>query len=201
MFRSLLTSLKECISHGDLAKAFRTFSLIQLHVTASASHDQILEPINSLLGACSKLKSLQQGRQVHSQIISLGLDQHSLLLPKLVTLYSTFDLLPDAHLIAVKSSVLDPLVWNILISAYVRNGLSSEALSNYRQMLNLGIRPDEFSYPSVLKACGEQLNLGFGKEVHSSILVSNCGGSTCVQNALISMYGKWRYCSCSFPVQ
>lgn len=76
------------------------------------------------------------------------------------------------------------------MSAYVRNGLSDEALSTYRQMLNIGIRPDEFTYPSVLKACGEQLDLGFGKEVHNSILASKYGGSTCVQNALISMYGK-----------
>ncbi|XP_021749373.1 pentatricopeptide repeat-containing protein At1g71490-like [Chenopodium quinoa] len=187
MFHPFLTSLKECISHGDLGKAFRAFSLIQFHFTA---HDQILEPIYSLLIACSKHKSLQQGRQLHSQIICLGLDQHSLLLPKLVTLYSTFNLLPEAHLIAEKSSVLDPLVWNILISAYVRNGLSNKALCTYRQMLNFGIRPDEFTYPSVLKACGEQLDLGFGKEVHSSILVSNYGESICVRNALISMYGK-----------
>uniref|UniRef100_A0A803MXK5 Pentatricopeptide repeat-containing protein n=1 Tax=Chenopodium quinoa TaxID=63459 RepID=A0A803MXK5_CHEQI len=57
-------------------------------------------------------------------------------------------------------------------------------------MLNFGIRPDEFSYPSVLMACGEQLDLGFGKEVHNSILVSNYGESICVRNALISMYGK-----------
>ncbi|XP_021766099.1 pentatricopeptide repeat-containing protein At1g71490-like [Chenopodium quinoa] len=190
MFHPFLTSLKECISHGDLGKAFRAFSLIQLHVTASVAHDQILESISSLLIACSKHKLLQQGRQLHSQIICLGLDQHSLLLPKLVTFYSTFNILPEAHLIAEKSSVLDPLVWNILISAYVRNGLSNKALCTYSQMLKFGITPDEFTYPSVLKACGEQLDLGFGKEVHSSILVSNYGESICVQNALISMYGK-----------
>lgn len=190
MFHTLVTSLKEFISQGDLRKAFRTFSSIQIYVATSASYDQILEPIALLLVACSKFKLVQHGRQVHSRIISLGLDQHRYLLPKLVTLYSSFGLLTEAHLIVEKSSVLHPLVWNTLIAAYVRNGLSKEALCAYRQMLDFGIRPDAYTYPSVLKACGEQLDLRFGREVHGYILVSEYGGSLCVQNALISMYGK-----------
>ncbi|KAL2921694.1 hypothetical protein RDABS01_013185 [Bienertia sinuspersici] len=190
MFHSLLASVTGSINQGDLGKAFRAFSLIQLNGAASASYDQILKPISSLLLACSKQKLLQQGRQVHAQIITLGLDQHRPLLPRLVTLYSTFNLYPEAHLIVENSNFLHPLSWNILISAYIRNGLSNEALSTYRQMLNFGVRPDEFTYPSVLKACGEQLNLSFGREVHNSILTSKCGDSLCVQNALISMYGK-----------
>ncbi|CAO2842354.1 unnamed protein product [Amaranthus hypochondriacus] len=190
MFHLLLTSLKEYIIQGDLRKAFSAFISIQLHVASFGSYDQYLKPLYSLLIACSKHKLIRPGKQIHSQILILGLDRHSLLVPKLVTLYSTFDLLPEAQLIAEKSGILHPLHWNVLISAYIRNGLSNEALFSYKQMLNFGIRPDEYTYPSVLKACGEQLNLCFGREVHNSLLVSEYGGCQYVQNALISMYGK-----------
>lgn len=190
MVYPLLSSLKEFIGHGDIKNAFRAFSSIQLHVASSSCYDLIVDPISSLLGACSNLKLLPQGGQLHAQIINLGFGQHCFLLSKLVNLYSNFNLLPQAHFLVKNSSLLHPLVWNILISAYTRNGLFKEALSIYKEMLNFGVRPDEFTYPSVLKACGEQADLAFGREIHKSILAGSCGMSLCVQNALISMYGK-----------
>ncbi|KAK9714559.1 hypothetical protein RND81_06G103100 [Saponaria officinalis] len=190
MVHSLLTSLKVFIDQRNLHKAFKVFSSIQLYVTSSSYHEIILESISCLLVGCSTQKLLSQAKQLHAQIINLGLNQHRHLLPKLVTLYSTFNQLPQAHFIAENSSFRHPLVWNILISAYVRNGFNGKALSTYKKMLDFGIIPDEFTYPSLLKACGEQKNPTFGKEIHMCISASGCGRSLCVQNALISMYGK-----------
>ncbi|KAF9609160.1 hypothetical protein IFM89_013550 [Coptis chinensis] len=36
-------------------------------------------------------------------------------------------------------------------------------------MVGLGVKPDKFTYPSVFKACGYELDLSFGKEVHKCI--------------------------------
>ncbi|KAH7861094.1 hypothetical protein Vadar_021627 [Vaccinium darrowii] len=58
-------------------------------------------------------------------------------------------------------------------------------------MVNAGIRPDNFTYPSVLKACGQELNLDFGREVHKSIDASCLDWCLFVQNALVSMYGRF----------
>ncbi|KAH9611012.1 hypothetical protein KSS87_013243 [Heliosperma pusillum] len=190
MVYPLLASLKVFIGQGNLRKAFEAFSSIQLYVTSFSYYDAVLEPISCLLVGCSKLKLFSQGKQLHAQIIHLGLDHHSLLLPKLITLYSTFNQLPQAHFIVVNSSFQHPLLWNILLSAYVKNEFSGKALSTYKQMLQFQVMPDEFTYPSILKACGEQRNLAFGKEIHTCISSSSCGRSLCVQNALISMYGK-----------
>lgn len=189
MIDSLLTSLKEFTSRGNLLDAFKTVSLIRLHAS-SASQDLIVHPISSLLSSCTDVKSLAEGRQLHGHIISLGFEQHPILVPKLVTFYSAFNLLVDAHVITENSNILHPFPWNLLISSYVRNGFCQKALSAYKQMVKKGIRPDNFTYPSVLKACGEELDLGFGKEVHESINASRIKWSLIVHNALISMYGK-----------
>ncbi|KAK9266410.1 hypothetical protein L1049_025267 [Liquidambar formosana] len=190
MIDSLLASLKDFSSQGHLSKAFKTFSLIQLHAPSTSSYDLILHPISSLLLSCANLKSLPQGKQLHAHIISLGLEQHPILVPKLVSFYSTFNLLVDAHVITKDSNNLNPVPWNHLISSYVRNGLCGKALSTYRQMLNKGIIPDNFTYPSVLKACGEEFDLGLGREVHKSIDASSLEWSLFVHNALVSMYGR-----------
>ena len=188
MIDSLLTSLKEFTSRGNILDAFKTFSLIRLH--ASSTSQDLIHPISSLLSSCTDVKFLAEGQQLHGLIISLGFEQHPVLVRKLVTFYSTFSLLVDAHVVTENSNILNPLPWNLLISAYVRNGLSQKALSAYKQMVSKGIRPDNFTYPSVLKACGEELDLCCGKEVHKAINVGHTGWSLIVHNALISMYGK-----------
>ena len=58
-------------------------------------------------------------------------------------------------------------------------------------MVNKGIRPDNFTYPSVLKSCGENLDVDFGRMVHNSISGSCHDRNLYVHNALISMYGKF----------
>ncbi|KAF8411572.1 hypothetical protein HHK36_004127 [Tetracentron sinense] len=84
----------------------------------------------------------------------------------------------------------DSNVNSIFYELWSRNGFCGEALSVYKQMVYKGIRPDEFTYPSVLKACGERFDLGFGREVHRSIDASCLQWSLFVQNALVSMYVK-----------
>ncbi|KAJ6348772.1 hypothetical protein OIU77_006364 [Salix suchowensis] len=164
MIDNLFNSLRDLARKGHLLKAFETFSLIKLHAS-SANHDVILHSISSLLYSCTNLKSLPQGKQIHAHTISLGFENHLVLVPKLVTFYSSFSLLADAHIITVNSNIVNPLPWNLLISSYVNNGLHGEALSAYREMVHKGVRPDDFTYPSVLKACGEKLDLDFGREM------------------------------------
>ncbi|XP_044510211.1 pentatricopeptide repeat-containing protein At1g71490-like [Mangifera indica] len=190
MMDDLVASLKDFSSQGLLGKAFKTFSLIRLHASSRDSYFNILLSISSLLLCCNKVKALRQGKQLHGCVFSLGLEQHPILVPKMVTFYSTFNLVIDAHVVVDHSSILHPLPWNILISLYVRNGLFAEALGAYKQMGSRGVRADSFTYPSVLKACGEMMDLGFGREVHKSI--NSCDEqSLFVNNALVSMYGKF----------
>ncbi|XVF54280.1 hypothetical protein PTKIN_Ptkin05aG0168200 [Pterospermum kingtungense] len=191
MLENILASLKEFATQGHLLKAFKSFSLIQLHISSVASYDVILHPISYLLVSCTNLKSLPPGKQLHAKIISLGLGGHPLLVPKLVTFYSTFNLLDDAQVVTENCTFLHPLPWNLLISSFVKNEHFEEALSAYRKMVNKGIRPDNFTYPSVLKACGERLDLDFGRMVHNSICGSCHHWNLYVSNALISMYGKF----------
>ena len=189
----LVAALKDFVTQGNLSNAFKTFFHIQHHAAASssASFHLLLHPISTLLLGCINLKSLPQGKQLHAHIISLGLDQHPILVSRLTSFYTNVNLLDDAYVAIESSSSLDPLPWNMLISSYVRNGFFVEALSAYKKMVNKRIEPDEFTYPSVLKACGELLDCATGVEVHKSIEASSMGWSLFVHNALVSMYGRF----------
>lgn len=190
MVDCLLTTLKDFAGQGHIRKAFRTFSLIQTNVSSQTPCDLVIQSLSSLLLCCTNCKSLSEGKQIHAHIINLGVAHSWNLVPRIITFYMTFGLLDDAHVIAETSNILHPLPWNLLISSYVRRGQNEEAFSAYRQMVNRGVRPDDFTYPSVLKACGEQLNLVFGRDIHKSIDASFLEGNLFVQNALVSMYAK-----------
>ncbi|CAN0928058.1 Pentatricopeptide repeat-containing protein At1g71490 [Linum grandiflorum] len=193
MLSFLVSCIKDLTSQGNLCKAFETFALVQRHArrTSYANHESLVDSISCLLFSCANWKSnWQGGRQLHGLMVSLGLERDPVLVPKLVTFYSNFDFLVETHAIVEDVNIMHPLPWNLLISAYVRNEMYGKALSAYKQMMSKGVRPDNFTYPSVLKACGEQSDLTFGKEVHSSIQASNHGWSLFVHNSLISMYSK-----------
>ncbi|KAL2232279.1 UNVERIFIED_CONTAM: Pentatricopeptide repeat-containing protein [Sesamum indicum] len=190
MMDCLLTTLKDFASQGYLSKAFKIFSHIQGHSLASGSWDFIVDSLSSLLFSCINFKLVSEGKQLHAQVITWGLEKNHALVPKLVSLYAAFGLLDDAHRVVTGSHILHPLPWNILISSYVNKGHFEEAIFAYEQMGLRRIRPDHCTYPCVLKACAEQSNLDFGKEVHRSINASSLKWNLFVQNALVSMYGK-----------
>ncbi|KAG7586684.1 Pentatricopeptide repeat [Arabidopsis thaliana x Arabidopsis arenosa] len=192
LIESLFKSIRHLASHGHLHDAFKTFSLLRLQSSSSAvSGDVVLHSAASLLSACVDVRAFVPGLQVHAHCISSGVEYHSALVPKLVTFYSAFNLHSEAQSINENSDILHPLPWNVLIASYAKNELFEEVVAAYKRMVSKGIRPDAFTYPSVLKACGETLDVASGRVVHGSIEVSSYKCSLYVCNALISMYKRF----------
>ncbi|KAK1418210.1 hypothetical protein QVD17_27353 [Tagetes erecta] len=181
-----ITSLKESATQNNLSKAFNTFSLIIQNHNASSTHFLL----HSLASLFTQVNTISQGKQLHAYAISSGFETSPVLVPKLATFYTLFNLLNDAYLVTDTSNILHPLPWNVVISGYVRAGRRKEGLYVYRKILHKGIIPDSFTYPSVLKACGEEFDLGFGKGVHGSIVKAGLEWNLFVHNALVFMYGK-----------
>ncbi|XP_051124512.1 pentatricopeptide repeat-containing protein At1g71490-like isoform X1 [Andrographis paniculata] len=190
MVDKLVIVLKDFASRGLLSKAFGTFSLVQVHALASTSIDSVVESICSLLSSCTNFKFFLEGKQLHAQVITQGIQDNHALVSKLVTYYTTTGFLSDAHLIVANAPIRYPLPWNILISSYVGKDYNQEAILSFKKMVYKGVRPDNFTYPSIVKACAELSNLDLGRQIHKSIICGSENWNLFVQNALISMYGK-----------
>ncbi|KAJ8537072.1 hypothetical protein K7X08_035473 [Anisodus acutangulus] len=80
--------------------------------------------------------------------------------------------------------------WNNLIKRSVILRHHEGALSLFREMLRLDWKPDGYTYPYVLKACGELRSLLYGESVHGMILTSGLDSNVFVCNGIIAMYGK-----------
>eukprot|EP01018_Ginkgo_biloba_P032703 Gb_11926 [translate_table: standard] len=144
----------------------------------------------SLLQACTEMKTLTEGKQVHAHIKISALDQNLLLATKLVSMYAVCGSMVDARLVFDKLVKKNVVLWNVMIRGYVGNGFCEEALALYNQMQRAGIQPDNFTFTFVLKACACLSALQEGKEIHFDIVKLGFESDAFVGTALVHMYAK-----------
>ncbi|XP_057961042.1 pentatricopeptide repeat-containing protein At3g57430, chloroplastic [Malania oleifera] len=81
--------------------------------------------------------------------------------------------------------------WVESLRSQIRSNLFREAICTYIQMTSVGIQPDNFAFPAVLKAIADLQDLNAGKQVHAAAVKLGCSASSLtVGNTLVNMYGK-----------
>eukprot|EP01018_Ginkgo_biloba_P003629 Gb_16327 [translate_table: standard] len=149
--------------------------------------DSKISTYASLLEACTNMKTL---KQVHAHVLISGLNQNIHLGTKLAIMYTKLRSIVNACLVFDKIYKPNVFLCNVMIRGYATNGLYGETLAVYNRMLQSGIRPDNFTFPFVLKACAGLLALQVGKKIHYDIVTTAFESDIFVTNALIDMYAK-----------
>lgn len=152
------------------------------------------DPLSSsfALKSCIRISSYEGGIQVHGKILRDGHQSDNLLLTTLMDLYSCFGRFCEARNVFDEMSHRDTVAWNVLVSCYLRNKRTRDALSLFDVMQSeeYGCEPDEVTCLLMLQACANLNALEFGERVHLYIEERAFGGQTNLQNSLISMYSK-----------
>ena len=122
----------------------------------------------TLLQSCSS--NPNHLKQIHTLLLTSGLSiKNSLITHLLTNLIALGDMLYARQLFDEMHKPRT-FLWNTLIRGYVKNDLPVEATSIYRQMHLLDICPDGFTFPFVIKACAELVQLWAGSAVHTHVL-------------------------------
>ncbi|XP_050234681.1 pentatricopeptide repeat-containing protein At1g15510, chloroplastic [Mercurialis annua] len=111
----------------------------------------------------------------------------------LLSMYVRFGELGDAWNVFGRMGERDLFSWNVLVGGYAKGGFFDEALCLYHRMLWVGIRPDIYTFPCILRSCGGASDLVRGKEIHCHVVRFGFELDVSVVNALITMYVK---CGC-----
>eukprot|EP01018_Ginkgo_biloba_P026225 Gb_06173 [translate_table: standard] len=145
----------------------------------------------SILQVCSHAKALEEGMQIHAHMLKTGCNHNLFLKNKLVIMYAMCGSIVDARQLFDKMSKRKLFLWNTMISRYALIGFYEEVIKLFYQMLQLGIHPDNYTFPCVLKACANLSALRQGKEIHDYIIRSGFDSDVFVGTALIDMYVKF----------
>lgn len=119
-----------------------------------------------------------------------GLHQNPFLRTKLIQMYADCDDLYSAQLLIHK--LLQPNVFALtaFLGFYSRHHLTEECIRTYGQLRLMGIVPDGYVFPKVLRACAQSSCLVMGTLVHKDAVIFGSQFNTQVCNSIIDMYSK-----------
>ncbi|KAF8104499.1 hypothetical protein N665_0171s0007 [Sinapis alba] len=143
---------------------------VKMHRASPVLTSHTFTPV---LGACAAVLSYPQtGRQVHALMIKQGAESGTISKTALIDMYSKLGNLADS--VTVFDSVVDKDVvsWNALLSGFLRNGKSKEALGVFAAMCRDKVAISEFTLCSVVKTCASLKIMQQGKQVHAMVVVT-----------------------------
>eukprot|EP01018_Ginkgo_biloba_P011648 Gb_05123 [translate_table: standard] len=171
--------------HGHIEEVLRFFH--KMHQTrVQPNHFTFV----SALSACASLASLEEGKQFHLQTIRSGFESHVFVANALVTMYVKSGSVEDARKVFDKISERDVVSWNAMIAGYAEHGHGEKTLKLVCQMKLEGMKPDHFTYATVLTGCSVLAAVEEGKQVHTQIIKTGFDSDVCVGNTLAGMYSK-----------
>lgn len=145
-----------------------------------------------VLKACSSLRALEKGREVHLQIVRAGLlDIH--VGTALVDMYAKCGALQKAQEVFDMLPIRNSISWNALISGYAQHRYGEEALICFEWMQYEGLSPDTVTFICILKACSSIGAACKGKEMHANIVKHGLSkeGFVTAATALVDMYANF----------
>ncbi|XP_017697222.1 pentatricopeptide repeat-containing protein At5g65570 [Phoenix dactylifera] len=146
---------------------------------------------SSILRAFSDLLLIAEGRGAHGRLVVLGLEaMNAFVGSALVAMYAKFGRLRDARAAYDRISDKDVVLATALIVGCTQNGEDGEAICLFGDMVNSGIKPNEFTFASVLIACGNLRELRKGMVIHGVMVKSGFESGNSSQTSLITMYSK-----------
>ncbi|KAF9594004.1 hypothetical protein IFM89_026716, partial [Coptis chinensis] len=145
---------------------------------------------NGLITACSLVKDLKLGKEIHGFVIRKQIELSTGVGSALITMYSGCDHMEWACSVFNVLSDKDVVVWNSIISACAQHGQGVSALNFLRGMLVSDIEPNKVTIVSVLPACARLAALRQGKEIHQFIIRRGFDMHIAIWNGLIDMNGR-----------
>ncbi|XP_057841861.2 pentatricopeptide repeat-containing protein At3g22690 [Cryptomeria japonica] len=144
----------------------------------------------SIVSACASLVSLEKGEEIHEEIRRCGFECHVPVANALLDMYVKCERLDRARRVFDEMAHRNVVSWSAMIAGYAAQGEPEEALGLFGRMQLMGIRPNQFTFASVLPACTRFGSLEKGMEIHLGIIRGGFCSNVIVMTALVDMYAK-----------
>ncbi|GAV63323.1 PPR domain-containing protein/PPR_1 domain-containing protein/PPR_2 domain-containing protein [Cephalotus follicularis] len=149
---------------------------------------------NPLLSLLEKSQSLAHLTQIQSQMIITGLILDGFASSRLIAFCAISQSRNLDYGIKTLFNVRNPNVfsWNVSIRGCLESGKFREAIFLYRQMLTAGgSRPDNYTYPLLLKVCASLSVNYIGHEILCHVLKMGFDSDIYVHNAVIHLLASF----------
>lgn len=187
MWNTLIRALAKSSDRKE--EAILTFR--RMIVEGTASPDNHTFPF--VLKAASYLFALDEGKQLHAQVLKYGLGSDVYIGNSLIHLYSSCGDLEIARKVFDEMLARSVVSYNAIIDALVQFGAFSDSLDLFREMQKLSYKPDGYTIQSILSACAGLGSSSLGMWAHSYVLRNSDiikATDVLINAALVDMYCK-----------
>ncbi|GJM84875.1 hypothetical protein PR202_ga00587 [Eleusine coracana subsp. coracana] len=108
---------------------------------------------SSMIKGCAMQALLEQGVQLHAQVIKTNLIGDSFVGSTLVDMYGKCGLISLSLQLFHEIEYHTEIAWNAIINVYAQHGHGREAIKAFDRMTSRGIRPNNITFVSLLTAC------------------------------------------------
>uniref|UniRef100_A0A7C8ZVK5 Uncharacterized protein n=1 Tax=Opuntia streptacantha TaxID=393608 RepID=A0A7C8ZVK5_OPUST len=143
-----------------------------------------------LLELCIDSRAEKQGRLIHKDVFLNGFQSSVTLNAKLIIFYGKIGDMGYARKVFDKMPERSIVSWTALLSGYSQNGLFKDALMIFQNMHHSGVKGNQFTYGSVLRACTKLMCLRSGKQIQGCLQKRRFVGDLFVQSALVDLHSK-----------
>ncbi|KAK9106497.1 hypothetical protein Syun_022508 [Stephania yunnanensis] len=173
--------------YGHMSDGFAQFRRMLSLGVAPDGHS-----LSIILGACSDVHCVEEGKQIHGYIARHMFYEDAFLETSLIHMYAkcarpasawaVFDKLEDKQ-----SNVA---VWNAMIGGFCENGQWERGLELFTLMKNEQCQLGSATFSSVLTAVSENEDLDFGCGVHCDVMKRGLEHDPYVCTSLLNMYAR-----------
>ncbi|GMH27585.1 hypothetical protein Nepgr_029428 [Nepenthes gracilis] len=142
-----------------------------------------------VLKACCELRDIEEGRQVHCNVIKAG-SADSFVLTSLVDMYAKCGEIKCAEEVFNEITDGNVVSWTSLIAGYVQNDCVEEALILFNRMRDGLVEGNQFTLGSLVTGCGKLGALHQGKWLHGFVIKTGISLESFLATALLDMYVK-----------
>ncbi|KAL8490331.1 hypothetical protein ACS0TY_026005 [Phlomoides rotata] len=145
-----------------------------------------------LLQECIEKNSVFGVESIHAHIIKSGFHEELFLMTFLVNVYGKCGVIGSAQKVFDNLPKRNVVTWTSLMSSYVNNSLPEFAISVFKEMLEIGGYPTNYTLGIILNACSSLCDFEFAKQIHGYIIKYDLEDDASIGNALCSLYSKCR---------
>ncbi|GLU19211.1 hypothetical protein SLE2022_354720 [Rubroshorea leprosula] len=129
--------------------------------------------------------------QIHAQVIKTNYEKSPTVGTALLDAYLKLGKVEEAAKVFELIDEKDIVAWSAMLVGYAQIGDSEGAVRIFMQLVKEGIKPNEFTFSSVLNACAAPTApVEQGKQFHAFSIKSRLNNALCVSSALVTMYAK-----------
>nr|KAJ0196093.1 hypothetical protein LSAT_V11C700365690 [Lactuca sativa] len=166
---------------GDHSSAIKSFLDMN---RSNVRNDEVTFIVS--LSTVVALHDPKLGQQIHCMSIKPGFETTVNVSNSLINMYSKTGCLTSARKVFFHMEETDIVSWNSMINSYVQSGLMEESVKLYIKLLHNGLKPDNFTLASVLRACSSFLT----DQNHAYTIKTGLENDTFVSTSLVDSYSR-----------